>query len=138
MSKQQKNFELPGALLDEFEKRRKRLGMKSSEAAQSAVMCWLQATADQAKLPAYFPCENNLTIVKPQTVNIAVFRKAELVVAREELQRLLGVLERTQDAQFKHDTKVQLAQALKRFEPIYLITRDSELQELIKKVEATL
>ena len=67
-----------------------------------------------------------------------MFQKAELVVAREELQRLLGILERTQDSQFKHETKVQLAQALKKFEPIYRQTRDPELEALIKYVEKTI
>jgi len=56
----------------------------------------------------------------------------------EELQRLLGTLQRTQDPQFKHETKVQLAQALKNSEPIYRQTRDLELEALIKKVEETL
>ena len=105
---------------------------------EKALSDWLKATSTQVPLPTYFPHETNVTILHPQNVNIAVFQKAELVVAREELQRLLGILERTEDSQFKHETKVQLAQALKRFEPIYRQTRDPELEQLIKKVEETL
>ena len=41
--------------------------------------------------------ENGITIIQPQTVNIAVFQKAEIYIARQELQRLLDVLARTQN-----------------------------------------
>ena len=100
----------------------------------------LEENEKQAKLDSFVKAENGavINIIQPETVPIAVFQKAELVVAREELQRLLGILERTQDSQFKHETKVQLAQALKKFEPIYRHTRDPELEALMKKVEETL
>jgi len=136
--KKQKNFELPERLVQEFKQRCLSLGLKQREAVEKAISDWLNATSTQVPLPTYFPHETKVTILQPQTVDIAVFQKAELVVAREELQRLLGILERTQDAQFKHETKVQLAQALKRFEPIYRQTRDLELEALIRKVEETL
>ena len=136
--KKQKNVELPEKLACEFEQRCARLGLKQKEAAEKALSDWLKATSTQVPLPTYFPHETNVTIVHPQNVNIAVFQKAELVVAREELQRLLGILERTEDSQFKHETKVQLAQALKKFEPIYRQTRDRELEASTKKVEETL
>jgi len=136
--RKQKNFELPKGLVQEFKQRCLRLGLKQKEAIEKALSDWLNATSTQIPLPTYFPHETKVTIVQPQTVNIAVFQKAELVVAREELQRLLGILQRTQDAQFKHETKVQLAQALKKFEPIYRQTRDPELEALIRQVEETL
>jgi len=136
--KSQKNFRLPERLVHEFEQRCARLGLKQKEAAKKALSDWLNATSTQVPLPTYFPHETKVTIVQPQTVNIAVFQKAELIVAREELQRLLGILERNQDPQFKHETKVQLAQALKKFEPIYRQTRDPELEALIRKVEGAL
>jgi len=136
--KKQKNVELPEKLACEFEQRCLRLGLKQKEAVEKALSDWLKATSTQVPLPTYFPHETNVTILHPQNVNIDVFQKAELVVAREELQRLLGILERTQDLQFKHETKVQLAQALKKFEPIYRQTRDPELEALIRQVEETL
>jgi len=136
--KKQKNFELPERVVQEFEQRCLRLGLKQREAVEKALSDWLKATSTQVPLSTYFPHETNVTILQPQNVNIAVFQKAELVVAREELQRLLGILERTQDLQFKHETRVQLAQALKKSEPIYRQTKDPELEALIKKVEETL
>jgi len=136
--KKQKNVELPEKLACEFEQRCLRLGLKQKEAMEKALSDWLKATSTQVPLPTYFPHETKVTIVQPETVNIAIFQKAELVVAREQLQRLLGILERTQDLQFKHETRVQLAQTLKRIEPIYRQTRDPELEALIKKVEETL
>ena len=136
--KNQKNFKLPENLTREFEERCARLGLEQNQAAEKALSDWLKATSTQVPLSTYFRHETNVTIVQPETVNIAIFQKAELVVAREELQRLLGILERTRDPQFKHETKVQLAQALKKFEPIYRQTRDPELEALIRQVEETL
>jgi len=93
--KGQKNFRLPERLVKEFEQRCLRLGLKQREAVEKAISDWLNATSTQVPLPTYFPHETRVTIVQPETVNIAVFQKAELVVAKEELQRLLGILERT-------------------------------------------
>jgi len=93
--KKQKNVELPEKLTCEFEQRCARLGLKQKEAVEKALSDWLKATSSQVPLPTYFPHETNVTIIRPENVNIAVFQKAELVVAKEELQRLLGILERT-------------------------------------------
>ncbi len=41
--------------------------------------------------------EKEITIIEPETVNIAVFQKAEIYTAKQELRRPLDLLETTQD-----------------------------------------
>ena len=139
--KASKYFKLPEELKLRFELLLGYFHLSASDVLTPMVQRWVEANEKQAKLDSFVKAEAGATtinIIQPETVHIAVFQKAELVVAREELQRLLGILERTQDPQFKHETKIQLAQALKKFEPIYRQTRDPELEALIKKVEDTL
>jgi len=135
-----KYFKLPEELKRRFEYLLDCFHLSASDILTPMIRKWVEENEKQIRLDSFVKAENGTTIniIQPEMVHIAVFQKAELVVAREELQRLLGILERTQDSQFKHETKVQLAQALKRFEPIYRQTRDPELEALIRKVEETL
>jgi len=125
-----KYFKLPEELKLRFEWLLGYFHLSASDVLTPMVQRWVEANEKQAKLNSFVKAEAGATtinIIHPETVHIAVFQKAEL-----------GILRRTQDQQFKHETKVQLAQALKRFEPIYRQTRDPELEALIKKVEETL
>ena len=79
--------------------------------------------------------EKGITIIQPETVNIAVFQKAEIYTARQELQRLLDVLARTQDPSFRSEVQLELAKALKLVRPVYASTRDSELERLLREAE---
>jgi len=79
--------------------------------------------------------EKGITIIEPLTVNIAVFQKAEIYTARQELRRLLGVLETTRDPGFKREAQLELPKALKLVRPVYATTRDSELERLLLKAE---
>jgi len=135
-----KYFKLPEELKRRFEYLLDCFHLSATDILTPMIQRWVEENEKQIRLDSFVKAENGTTIniIQPETVHIAVFQKAELVVAREELQRLLGILQRTQDSQFKHETKVQLAQALKKFEPIYRQTRDPELEALIKKVEETL
>jgi len=135
-----KYFKLPEELKRRFEYLLDCFHLSATDILTPMIQRWVEENEKQIRLDSFVKAENGTTIniIQPETVHIAVFQKAELVVAREELQRLLGILERTQDPTFKHETKVHLAQALKKFEPIYRQTRDPELEALIKKVEETL
>jgi len=135
-----KYFKLPEELKRRFEYLLDCFHLSATDILTPMIQRWVEENEKQIRLDSFVKAENGTTIniIQPETVHIAVFQKAELVVAREELQRLLGILERTEDSQFKHETKVQLAQALKKFEPIYHQTRDPELEALIRQVEETL
>jgi len=133
-----KYFKLPEELKRRFEWLLDYFHLSASDVLTPMVKRWVEENEKQAKLDSFVKAENGTTIniIRSETVHMAVFQKAELIVAREELQRLLGILQRTQDPRFKHETKVQLAQALKKFEPVYRQTRDPELEVLIRQVEA--
>jgi len=135
-----KYFKLPEELKRRFEYLRDCFHLSATDILTTMIQRWVEENEKQIRLDSFVKAENGTTIniIHPETVHIAVFQKAELVVAREELQRLLGILQRAQDSQFKHETKVQLAQALKKFEPIYRHTRDPELEALIRQVEERL
>ena len=87
----------------------------------------------QKRLDMY--TEKGITIIEPQTVNIAVFQKAEIYSARHELRRLLDVLETTREPTFRSEAQLELAKALKVIRPVYTTTRDSELERLIREAE---
>jgi hypothetical protein len=57
------------------------------------------------------------------------------ICAKRELQRLLDVLERTQDSSFRSKVKLHLAKALGLFCLIYASTGNSELKRLLREAE---
>jgi len=110
-----KYFKLPEELKRRFEWLLDYFLLSASDVLTSFIQKWVEENEKQAKLDPFVKAENGtvINIIHPENVHIAVFQKAEVLVAREELQRLLGILERTQNPAFKHETKVHLAQALK-------------------------
>jgi len=81
--------------------------------------------------------ERGITIVEPQAVNIAVFQKAEMLLAKEELRRVLENLERG-SPEYRHELQLEMVKALKWIQPIYNKSRDSELLDLLRIVEGHL
>jgi len=73
--------------------------------------------------------------VKCQMKYVTVFQKAEIYSARQELRRLLGVLETIRNPGFKREAQLELAKALKVIRPVYTTTRDGELERLLKEAE---
>ena len=55
-------------------------------------MEWVQRNRDEAQKRLDIYAEKGITIIEPQTVNIAVFQKAEIHTAKQELRHLLDVL----------------------------------------------
>jgi hypothetical protein len=109
-----KYFKLPEELKRRFEYLLDCFHLSATDILTPMIQKWIEENEKQNRLDSFVKAENGTTIniIHPETVHIAVFQKAELVVAREELQRLLGIMQRTQNPQFRHETKVQLAQAL--------------------------
>ena len=95
----------------------------------------MKRNRDEAQKRLDMYAEKGITIIEPHTVNIAVFQKAEIYTARQELRRLLGVLETTRDPGFKREAQLELAKALKVIRPVYTTTRDGELERLLKEAE---
>ena len=125
-------------LVAEFKKTATLLGLKEVHAAELALSEWVRRNRDEAQKRLDLYAEKGIVINQPETVNIAVFQKAEVMVAKEELQRLLGVLESVKDPEYKRETQLELAKALRMFRPVCTQTRDPELLELLDQVEKQL
>ena len=98
------------------------LGLDEYEAAELALHDWVRKHHDEAQKKLDLYAEKGITIIEPQTVNIAVFQKAEILVAKEELRRLLDNLDRC-NPEYRTEIQVELARALKRIHPIYVKTK---------------
>jgi hypothetical protein len=114
------------------------LGVSEREAAEQALREWVRRNMDEAQKRLDLYASNGIRIIQPETVNIAVFQKAEVMVAKEELQRLLGVLESVKDPEYKRETQLELAKALRIFRPICTRTCDPELLELLVLIDKEL
>jgi len=140
-ARKEKHVRLPANLEAEFVKTAKILGLKQWQAAEIAIREWVQRHHDevQKRIDEYTQ-RGGLTINQPQsvTVNVAVFQKAEILLAKDELQRLLGVLGSVKDPEYKRETQLELAKALRMFKPVCTQTRDPELLELLDQVEKQL
>lgn len=81
--------------------------------------------------------EKGIVINEPEsvTLNVTVFQKAEVLVAKEELERLLGVLDSVQDPKYRKETQLELARALRMIQPVFIKTRDPELAELLRRAQ---
>ena len=133
----QKNLRIRRDVAAEFVKISTILGLKEQEAAELALCEWTKKHQDEAQKKLDLYAEKGITIIEPQTVNIAVFQKAEILVAKEELRRLLDNLDRC-NPEYRTEIQVELARALKRIHPIYVKTRDSDLQQLLTNAEEKL
>jgi hypothetical protein len=136
-SRKEKIFRSPRDLAAEFEKLCTLLTLSEREAAELAIRTWVKANRDEAQKKLDLYAERGITIIEPQTVNIAVFQRAEILVAKEELTRLLGNMDRC-NPEYRPEIQLELAKALKRIQPIYIKTRDPELQELLRSAEERL
>jgi hypothetical protein len=137
MERKQKNFKVRRDIAGEFAGVCEILGLDEYEAAELALHDWVKKHHDEAQKKLDLYAEKGITIIEPQTVNIAVFQKAEILVAKEELRRLLDNLDRC-NPEYRSEIQVELARALKRIHPIYVKTRDSNLQQLLTNAEEKL
>ena len=130
----QKNLRIRRDVAAEFAKISTILGLKEQEAAELAMSEWVKRHQDEAQKKLDLYAEKGITIIEPQTVNIAVFQKAEILLAREELRRVMGNFERG-NPEYRHELQLEIAKALKWIQPIYNKTKDSELLQLLQMVE---
>lgn len=133
-NRQDKHFRLRRDLVAEFKHTATLLGFSEAQAADIALTEWVKKNRDEAQKKLDLYAERGVTIIDPITVNIAVFQKAELLVAKEELTKLLGNLEHG-NPEYRREMQLDLAQALKKIQPVYVKTRDPELLLLLKNVE---
>jgi hypothetical protein len=132
-SRKEKIFRLPRDLVAEFEKLCTLLALSEREAAEVAIRNWVKANRNEAQKKLDLYAEKGITIIEPQTVNIAIFQRAEILLAKEELQRVIENLRRG-NPEYHHELQLEMAKALKWIQPIYAKTKDPELLQLLQKV----
>ena len=137
VDRKDKHFRLGRSLVAEFKRSASLLGFSEAQAAEIALAEWVKKNHDEVQKKLDIYAEKGLVIKDPGVVNIAVFQKAEILLAKEELSRLLGNLERG-NPDYHREMQLQLAQALKRIHPVYSKTRDPELLKLLQDIEAKL
>jgi hypothetical protein len=130
----QKNLRIRRNVAAEFVKISTILGLKEQEAAELALSEWVKKHQDEAQKRLDLYAERGITIIEPQTVNIAIFQKAEILVAKEELRRVLENYERG-NPEYRRELQLEMAKALKWIQPIYNKTKDPELLQLLQTVE---
>lgn len=137
--REQINVRLNRRLIGSAKRLSEILGIHLYEAVEQALSDWVGKHQNEAQMKLdVYAREKGITIIEPQAVNIAVFQKAEVMVAKEELQRLLGVLESVKDPEYKRETQLELTKALRMFRPVCTQTRDPELLELLAQIEKRL
>ena len=67
------------------------LGLKEQEAAELALSEWVKKHQDEAQKKLDLYAEKGITIIEPQTVNIAVFQKAEISLPRKSSEDYLTI-----------------------------------------------
>jgi len=137
-SRKDKHFRIRADIAAEFKKIANILGFNETQAAEFALFDWIQRHKNEAQTKLDLFAEKGIKIIQPETVNIAIFQKAEIMIAKDELQRLLDVLDSIKDPEYKRETQLELAKALRMFKPICTQTRDPELLELLAQVEKQL
>jgi len=118
------------------------LGLDQSPVLEWLVRTFVSTFVGQTKLDLFaYPelrATTNVTIIEPRTYNIAIFDKAQVIIAKHELQHLLELLDGKGTEEFKHEIQLDLARALGKVRPMCTKNRDPELVSLLKKAEAAL
>jgi hypothetical protein len=131
---------VPANIVADFKRTAKILGLKEWQALEIALSEWNKRHHDEAQKRIDMYVEKGIVINRPEgvTINIAVFQKAEVLLAKEELQRLLTILPDVKDPASRRETQLELAKALKVIQPVFVKTRDTDLAELLKQAEEAL
>jgi hypothetical protein len=137
MERKQKNFKVRRDIAGEFARVCEILGLDEYEAAELALHEWVKKHHDEAQKKLDLYAERGITIIEPQTVNVAVFQKAEVLLAKEELQRVIENFERG-NPEYRRELQLEMAKALKWIQPIYNKTKDAELFQLLRAIEKNL
>jgi hypothetical protein len=134
------HYKVSASVLADLKRTAKLLGLKEWEATETALREWVQHNRDEAQKRLDMYAEKGVVINLPEMVqiNVAVFQKAEVMVAKEELQRLLSILPDVKDPASRRETQLELAKTLKVIQPVFVKTRDPELAELLKQAEQAL
>ena len=133
----QKNLRISRNVAGEFVKISTILGLKEQEAAELALSEWARKHQDEAQKKLDLYAEKGVTIIEPERVEIKIFQRVDIFLAKEELTRRINNLDRG-TPEYHKELQLELAESLRKLRPICIQTRDPELLELIQNAEKKL
>jgi hypothetical protein len=122
-----KYFRLSQELVTKFELFCKVHGLREGDTVGDLIKKFLRENEGQHTLDA-FP--------KKQDPALAVFEKARILEARDQLLWIVETLEKEPGK--RQEIQLDLVRALKIVEPLYIKTRDPELSKLLERIQLTL
>jgi hypothetical protein len=133
----QKNFRLRATIVADFEKTASILGLHEYEAAEMALQEWIRSHHDEAQKRLDLYAEKGVTIIEPEHLEIKVFQRVDIFLAKEELTKRINNLDRG-SPEYRKELQLELAESLHKLRPICVQNRDPELLQLIRNAEKRL
>src|SRR3990172_3137166 len=133
----QKNFRLRATIVADFEKTASILGLHEYEAAEMALQEWIRSHHDEAQKRLDLYAEKGVTIIEPEHLEIKVFQRVDIFLAKEELTKRINNLDRG-SPEYRKELQLELAESLHKLRPICVQNRDPELLQLIRDAEKRL
>jgi hypothetical protein len=133
--KRQHSFHLNQQLYESFRKMARLLGRTSvSEALQEAMMEWVKTHKDE------LPSQIVIEMVEPKQANMTLANRLELKIVKDELGNAVKILENLVNEKPPRKVLIQdwqkiLRKNLPKALTLYKKTKDSELEQLLAKVE---
>jgi hypothetical protein len=133
-----KHFRLGRSLVAEFKRSASLLGFSETQAAEIALAEWVKKNHDevQKKLDLYAE-KGGITINEPEHVEIKVFQRVDIFLAKEELTKRINNLDRGAP-EYRKELQLELAESIHKLRPVCIQTRDPELLQLIRTAEKKL
>ena len=133
-----KHFRLKRSLVAEFKRSASLLGFSEAQAAEIALAEWVKKNRDevQKRLDLYAE-KGGVTITEPEHVEIKVFQRVDIFLAKEELTKRINNLDRGA-SEYRKELQLELAESIHKLRPVCTQTRDPELLQLIRNAEKKL
>ena len=133
----QKNFRLRATIVADFEKTTSILGLHEYEAAEMALQEWIRSHHDEAQKRLDLYAEKGVTIIEPEHLEIKIFQRVDIFLAKEELTKRINNLDRG-SPEYRKELQLELAESIHKLRPVCVQTRDPELLQLIRDAEKRL
>lgn len=111
--------------------------MSEREAAELAIRTWVKANRDEAQKKLDLYAEKGVTIIEPEHIEIKVFQRVDIFLAKEELTKRINNLDRG-SPEYHKELQLKLAESIHKLRSVCVQTRDPELLQLIRDAEKRL
>lgn len=136
------SYRLPHAVRSQFKAICAALGLDQSPVLEWLIKAFIRAFVGQAKLDLFtnqeLPATNIVQVYQPLNLNMIVFEKAEILLAKTDLREKLDNLQAAASPEVQKEFQLTLAEALKKVKRVYTASRDPELTKLVLEAEAVL